>query len=247
MIDHPQSILDIFGERRIRRGRALDHDDLDAKNAGRLDLGIGCASPAVLGDDRFYTVRLQKRDFVFGRERPAGKDVVGRRNGERRLYRIDASDEIMVLGRGIGMEGFLSSDRQEDTARGVAERGDRLFDRGDAGPAVAVDRLPARTLEPEQRHGAILCRYPGVCGNAAGKGMGRIHEKVDFLTRKPGCKTARAAEASRSDRHGLRRRLDRAPGQGERDIEIGARGQAACEIAGLGRSAQYEDVSLVQT
>jgi hypothetical protein len=75
--------------------------------------------------------------------------------------------------------------------------------------------------------------------------MGRIDQQVDGLGQEMGPKPRRAAEAAGAHRHGLRRGVERAAGERQRDGKIGPAGKPARKAARLSRAAQYEDAFLV--
>ena len=75
--------------------------------------------------------------------------------------------------------------------------------------------------------------------------MGGVDEEIDGLAAKIGGKSLHAAETAAAHRHGLRRGIERAAGQRQRDGKVGPVGKAGRKVAGFARAAQYEDASLV--
>lgn len=244
MIDQPQRRLDGPGGGHPAAVAAVDHDHGKAERAGGGDLGVGRLAAAVLGDDHVDAMLAQQRDLILDGEGAAGEQVVGGR-GERRLDRVDAANEIMMLRGGVEMVGLLPSDREEDAQWRASERDDRLGKRGDARPAIPLDWLPSGALEPDQRRAGRLSGALGIGRNLPGEGVGSVDQKVDAVALKKGSESIGAPEAAGAHRHGLRRRIGGAAGERQRDVEIGPQRQPAREIAGLGGAAQNEDASLV--
>ena len=68
---------------RLRRFRPPHHDDVDAERPRRLDLGVGRASAAVLGDERLDPLVAHKLEFVVEREGAAGENQLAFRAGRQ--------------------------------------------------------------------------------------------------------------------------------------------------------------------
>ncbi len=245
MIDQPQRLLDSLRGGHPATVAAVDHDDRKAKRTGGGDLSVGRLATAVLGDDHVDAAVAQQRNLVLDGEGAAGKEIVDRGCGERRLNRIDAADEVMMLRSRIEVEGLLPADREEDAQRRASERNDRIGKRGDARPAIAFGRAPAGALEPDQRRAGCLGGALGVGRNLPREGVGGVDQKVDAVALKKGSQSIGAPESAGAHRHGLRRRIGGAAGKRQRDVEIGPQRQPTRQLAGFGGAAQNEDASLV--
>lgn len=245
MIDQPQRFLDRLGCGDVAILVAIDENHGQTKGAGRGDLGIGRLAAAVLGDDHIDLVSSQQRGFGFDGEGAAGEEILDRGRGQEWGDRVDAANEIVMLRGGIEVMGLLPTDREEDATGFRAKCCDGFLDRGDGRPAVAFDGVPANSFEPDQRRFGMIRRTFGIGGNLPGERMRRVDQQVYSI----GCKVVgqsfRAAEAAGTDGNRLGCRIDRAAGERQGYVEIGARGKPARQFACVPRAAQYEDASLV--
>ena len=245
MIDKPHRFLDRPGAVAVRRPLPLDQNDGKAEAARGGDLAVGGLAAGILADDHVDATLAQKRLLRLDGEGAAGEQVVDMGSGKRRIDGINAAHEIMVLRRGIESLRLLPADGEEHAARHIAQRRHGPGHRGNPRPAVALDLLPAEPFEPEERNARRRARRAGIGGNPPCKGMGRIDQQVDGLGQEMGLEPRRAAEAAGAHRDGLRRGVERAAGERQRDGKIGPAGKPAREAARLGRAAQYEDAFLV--
>ena len=245
MIGKPQRLFDRPGAMTIARRRPLDQKDGQAEDARGDDLAIGGVAAGILADDHIDAAIPQQRHLRLDGEGAVGEQVFHIGGIERRIDGIDAAHEIMVLRRGVEGLGLLPADGEKDAARLPAQRRHRLGDRGDARPAVAVRFLPAEAFQPEQGDAGRLACGVGIGGNLSCEGMGGVDEEIDGLAAKIGDKSLHAAETAAAHRHRLRRGIERAAGERQRDGEIGSYGKPGRKVPGLGRAAQYEDASLV--
>lgn len=245
MIGEPQRIFDRLGAVVVLHRRPLDQNDGQAEIARGDDLAMGGLAAGILADDDVDAVRLQQCHFRLDGEGAAGQEVVDMRRIERRIDGIDAAHQIVVLRGGVEGLRLLPSDGEEDAARLSAQRRHGVGNRGDARPAVALRFLPAEPFQPQQRDAGRLARRAGIGGNLLCKGMRGVDEEIDGLFAKMGNKPRHAAEAAGAHRHGLRRGIERAAGERQRDGKVGPFGKTSGKRAGLARAAQYEDASLV--
>ena len=232
-----------FAQRNV--GWTRDHDDRQLKRTRGGDLAVGRRTAGVFGNDDINAMGFEQALFSFHVERAAIEN--DRRAGGQfvRRNRIDAANDVAMPGISRERRDLLPADGEEHAARRIAQRRHGPGHRGNARPAVALDLLPAEPFEPEERNARRRARRAGIGGNPPCEGMGRIDQQVDGLRRKIGLEPRRAAEAAGAHRHGLRRGVERAAGERQRDGKIGPAGKPAREAARLGRAAQYEDAFLV--
>ncbi len=245
MTGEPLRFLGRSGAMPVIGRRPLDEHDGQAENARGDDLAVGGLAAGILADDHLDPLFAKKSDLVLHREGAAGQQVFDLRRIERRIDGIDAAHEIAVLRRGIEGLCLLPADGEEDAARVFPERCDGVGRRGDARPAVAVRFVPAMPLQSQKRNAGFKACGAGIGGNLPGEGMRGVDQEIDRLRAEIIDEARHTAEAAAAHRHGLRGGVDRAAGQRKRDGKIVAFRQARGEFAGFGRSAQYEDASLV--
>lgn len=244
MIDQPQRFLDSLCRGDAAISSAIDQGHWKPEGSGRGDLAVGGITAAIFGDDHVDAMFLQERDLVLYGEGTAGEEIFDRRRGQGRVDRIDAANEVVVLRSGVEMEGLLSADGEEHATRLGAKHFDGFPDRGDGRPAVAFDGLPPGPFEPDQRRFANVRRALGIGGNLPGERMGRVDQQVYSIACKVAGQPLRAAEAAGTDGDWLGGGIDRAAGERQGHVEIGALGEPARQFARFPRAAQNEDVSL---
>lgn len=245
MIGKPHRILDRLGVVAALAGGPLDEYDGEAENARGDDLSVGGVATGILADDDIDALLPQQVHFRLDGEGAAGKQILHARCLHRRIDRIDAAHEIMMLRRGVEGSRLLSADREEDAARLLAQCRNRLFDGGPADPAITLRFLPAAPFQPQQRNARSRACRMGIGRNLSREGMGGIDQEVNVLVVQIGRKPGHAAETAGAHGRRLWRWIDGAAGKRERDGKIGTAGKTAGKVAGFRRAAQYEDASLV--
>ena len=147
MIEPGHRVLDRLDRRHLRQHRPAQHDHRQAERARRRDLAVGRRAAAVLRDDDLDPMLLEQRAIVGFRERPAAGDIARMRHGERRIDRIDAAHEIMVLRRAGERRELLAAEREKDAARRVLRA--RAAAAGIS--ATSVQRSPATAIQGGRR------------------------------------------------------------------------------------------------
>jgi hypothetical protein len=226
---------------RIGRLGPAQHDDLDIERARRGDLSVGRDPAAVLGDHRINGVRAHQRAVIGGAERSAIGDIVDVRQRQRRLYRIDAADQIEMLRRRGQRRQFTAAERDKDVARVLAQSAHGIggIDRFD--PTIPGNRAPWRPPQCNQRHARLAGDSGSIGRNDIRIRVRRVDESVDPFLAKILGKTGNAAKAACSNRHRLRRRRLSAAGERHDDFKIGAFGQARGQFPRMRRAAEDKD------
>jgi len=245
MADCGERSLDIrhYNARRIGplASGAIDHDHRDAKRAGSLDLRMGRGTAGVFRDDHLDPVALQHVDLIGKRKGSTRRDVARIRNLKRRLYRIDAADQIAVLGRGFKGQEFLAAKRQKSVCADWTQCGDRFLDASNVQPMVAPPRDPSRARQSDKSDACHASSPYGIGGNARRIRVRRIHQQIepflDNITRQALC----AAKAADAHRDGLLDRVLRAARHGQQNSVAGFVGKLSSQNAGIRRAAENED------
>lgn len=224
---------------------ALDHDHLDTELARRRDLAIGRGAATVLGDDEVDAMLLEQVDLVRFRERTAGKNCGDVGQGERRRYRVDAANDVLVMRGLLEVERLLPADRQENATRRPTERGHGLGHALDARPAVSAFKFPGGTAERKNRRSGCFRRRGGIVRNTGCEGMRRIDQQRDVLRLQEGGKPFCAPETADAGRQQLRARVGGAAC--ERDGGIVARigRKTLGKLPRLGRAAEDQNARSV--
>ncbi len=241
MIDKAERVFDSLNRADIGRLLALDHDHCDTERAGGGDLAIGGGAAAVLGDDDVDLVLDQQLTFGGLLERTGRENVMRFGNVEPGCDGIDAADQVAVLRRTFEMKRLLSADGEEDTFRHGAKSADRVRDGANTRPAIARFLLPHGAAQSKKQNTGTACGDGGVVGDASGKGMGGIDQKIEISSLQKFGKSVAATEAAAAGRNGLHHRLGRASGQRKQAVAIGALSQRGGQLPRFGRAAKDQD------
>jgi len=245
MIEPVESVLDRFDRRHQRQYRAAQHDHRQAEGAGRGDLSIARLPAAVFCDDDLDAVLLEQRALVAFKERTSPDDIRGVGNCERRIDRIDAADEIMMLRRAHQRSELLAAERNKDPARRASDARGRIRDIAGFDPTIAIAADPWRAAQRQVRSMRALCRASGIVGNRRSIGMGCIDQRGDSFVRQIISKTLNTAKSADAHRHRLRRGRSCAAREREGHGKVGAGGELCCKLACLRRAAENQDASHV--
>jgi hypothetical protein len=241
MIDQRDGRRRIGRFRDVRLDRPFDQHDGQATKSRCGDFGVGCGTPAVLGDDHIDLVIVDEAEFTTLVEGTAAGDIMNRIERERWLDRIDASNQIDMMWCRLEGANLISTECQKDPARLGPQRVDSRVNGLYADPNIAFQLAPSRPAYGDD--GDI--RGTGSCGrirrNPRGIGMRRIDDQVYFLVVEECSESRRAAEAADTGRDGLLRRTAGTAGERQDQIEIGAAGKKTGKFARLGRAAQNKD------
>lgn len=240
MTDRAERFLDGFDRPHGRRGRTGDHEDFNTEMASRLDFRVGRRAAAILGNDRIDAVRGKKRGLAVHIEGAAVENISDVRNIERRGDGVDAANEIEMMCRRLGIVRLLTPDRQEDAAGDWPERGNCLGDVSARGPYVARPLDPFGPAKGKSRNSAKSCCGEGIGGDAGGKGMCRIDEKVKSSVAQKSRKALSSAETANTNRNRLDGRFFCAAGQRQQDVKPGILGEHLRQSTRFARSAQYQ-------
>ncbi len=227
--------------RNLRKPRTSDQDHVNAQRTGRDDLPVAGGAPTILCHDDLDTMLLQQRLLTCCLERPALRQVGGIGNRKPRLDRIDATNEIVVVGRGFERQELLPTKGQKYPARFFAQQYDRLGDAAHLGPSIIRLPLPRGTAERDHRHTCPLRRFRRIRRYSSGIGMCRVDQDGDLLVPKILRETFRSAKATHPNGNRVLDRSSGSTGKRELDSITWIARKAACKPAGFPRTAQNED------
>ena len=234
---------DIFGNVEFgpwwQRG-AGDQGDGQAKDAGGVEFGPGGGAPGILGHDPLDPVPAQEGEVAVEGERATCDLDMTIRQGWRSFGRIDEAEQVVVLRLcRKGREG-LAADGEEDALVRTVEGCDRGGSDRDIGPVVTRLRRPGWPGKRGERDAGLFRRHHRVSAHLSGEGMAGVDQVGDTVSAEPRGEALSTAEASGSDRQGVRQRCGHPAGKrnGCRDAAFGhCGGEQAC----LGRAAEYEE------
>lgn len=245
MADCGQRSLDIRHHDARRIGLWLSgtvyHDHRNAKRAGSFDFRIGRRTAGVFRDDDLDPGALQHVNLIGKRKGSTRRDVARIRNFKRRFYRIDAADQIAVLGRGFKGQELLSAKRQKCIFADGTQCGDRFLDASHVQPMVALPRHPSRARQFDHRHACYVSSPYGIGRNARRIRVRRIHQQIETFLGNIARQALSAAEAADAHRDGLLDRVLRAARHGQQNSVAGVVGKLSSQNAGIRRAAENED------
>jgi len=245
MIEPPHRVLDGLDGGHRGQSRTAQQDDGQAERARRCDLAVGRGPAAVPGDDEVDGVGRQQCSIVGLGERSTTGDVGCVRYRERRIDRLDAAYEIVVLRRLREGSDLAFAEREEDTAGRFAQRLDRRGGIGNLDPTVARARYPWRPAQRKQRHPRGCRRIRRIGRDDCGVRMRRIDKRVDAFDREIFAKALGATESARPHRHGVSGGRGGAARARDRYGHIGAFDETFRQPSRFRRAAENEDASHV--
>lgn len=242
MIDPCQHIADVMDGLRLWQGWPVDHEDGQAERPRRIDLRTRACASSIFGDDQVYAVGAHQGEITLQREGAAIHGQVMTRQRGRRIWRIDEAQQIMMLR--LGGEGFdmHAPERQHDAPGRPVERADSARNVRDMGPAVALPRLPFRTIEDQMSDLRLLRSRNGVGADRRGEGVGRVDQVGEPLRLQEYRQSSSAAKAAYAHRQRLRARVAGASGIAQHGA-LTALGKGLGEGARFGRAAKDQDVA----
>ncbi len=240
MADGGQGSIDVRDRLDICPHRTLDHQHPYSQTARRFNLRVGRRAAGVFGDDERNVIFTQQVDFISQREGPARRQVTGMRHRQRRLDRIDAADEIMVLRCGLEGQQFLTTEREESLGARVSKSSDSAFHIGHALPIIAGLSLPRRALQSDKWNIGQFCGLNGVCRDARRVRVGRIHQKIEPIFRDEVGQSFCTAKSAGAHRHRLLNRITGTAGHRQKQPVAGVFRQFSSQNTGIRRAAKNE-------
>ena len=240
MADGGQGSIDVRDRLGVCPHRALDHQHPYSQTARRFNLRVCRRAAGVFGDDERDVIFTQQVDFVFQSEGPARRNIPGMRHRQRRLNRIDATDQIMVLRCGLEGQQFLTAKREESVGGRISHSSNSAFHIGHALPVIPGLSLPRRTLQSDKRNIGRFCGLNSVCRDAGRVRVGRVHQKIEPIFCDEVGQSSRAAKAAGAHRHRLLNRITGAAGHRQKQPVAGVFRQFSSQNTGIRRATENE-------
>ncbi|SCX30041.1 hypothetical protein DSM25559_3472 [Agrobacterium rosae] len=240
MADGGQGSIDVRDRLGIWPHRTLDHQHPYAQPTRRLNLRIGRRAAGVFGDDERDVIFTQQVDFISQCEGPTRRKVKGMRYRQRWLNRVDATDEVMVLRRGLEGQQFLTTEREESGGACVSKSSNSAFHIGHALPVIASLSLPRRALQSDKRNIRYFCGLNGVCRDAGRVRVGRVHQKIEPVFRHEVGQSTCTAKAAGAHRHRLLNRVTGAACHRQKQPVAGIFRQFSSQNTGIRRATENE-------
>lgn len=221
--------------------RAVDHDHGQAKAARCGDLCNRTAAAGILGNDKVDPVVLHQRRIALCSERSPIDGHSAGGEGQRRVRRIDQSQNIVMLRVRRELGQMHPANSQKNAGRGSLQRGNRPCDVRCMGPEIAVLRLPRGAGQGNKRHTRLGTGGNRIAAHLCGKGMGGVDHMGDRfgfqIADQPGL-PAKSADAQ-WQRLAFGSRYAPREGQGRGQTQID---QPGAQCGGLGRAAKDQKV-----
>jgi hypothetical protein len=242
MIKPAHRLADGGYRRHVQRRRPSQQDNRYSQRARRSDLAIGRPAAAVLRHDHLNGVRGEKPAFLLFGEGSAIENIVSVRDGERRIYRINAANDVVVLGRRGEMRDFLAADREKHFSGLPSQRTRSLQHVSDLCPLIAGNRRPRWPAQGNQRCNGLLGRVQRMGRHRRCIRMGGVDQSADPMGAQVFNEAGCSAKPPRSSGHSLSQRRGRATGQRQSDRHVGTGGELLAQQSRLRGAAKNEDV-----
>jgi hypothetical protein len=241
MIEPRNCVLDGPDGRYLRQRWTAQQHDGNAERSRRRDLAVGRGPTAVLGDDHVDGVGDQQCPIVGLAERTTTGDIGCVRHRKRRINRLDAAHEIMMLWSSREDSNLALAECEKDVPRRFAECFHCRGDIGNFDPTVAGQRRPWRAPECEQGDARGRRGRGCIRGDDSRVGVRRVDESVDALVGEISRKAFDSAEAADPHWRGLRGGRSGAPGERDRYGEIHASDEMLRQAPRFSSAAENED------
>jgi hypothetical protein len=243
MIQPRHGIIDCMNRSNQWRRRPSQQDDRQLQRACGRYFAVGRLAAAVLGHQYLDSMAVHELALSRFGERSAVEQVLRRGNGQRRLDWIDASNQIVMLGRRRERCDFLPADRKQNVARFAAKSihgSERVIG---VVPTITGYRRPGWTAQRNNRCAALTCGLNGVSRHGCRIGVRGVDEGDDLVVTQIPHQAFGAAESPTSRRHRLGMGIAGDAGQGQCHGDFGARSQRLPQLPRFSRAPQYQDVS----
>jgi len=242
MIEPGDRVFDSRNGRRLGCGRPAQHEHADTEGARGGNLAVGGRAAAVLGNDDFDCMRRHQRAVIAFAERTARGNVSHMRQRQRRIDRVDAADEVVVLRRLIECRKPIAADRDENATGHLAQRAHCLAYVADFRPSIAGNGNPGRPAQHHERYIDLSCGRGGVPRDYARVRMRGVDQRAHFFAQEMVGKTVASAKAADSNRDRVFDRNRRAAGERQRHFQAAAPYQAFAQYARFRGAAENEDL-----
>lgn len=225
------------------RGRgAIDHDHRQAEAARGGDLGHRPTAPGILRYNQLHPMALHQRAIIPFAEGAALHQNGGFGQGCGRLWGVNKTQDIVVLGR-AGKRGEVHSpDGQHHPHRRVGgQRGGGAWDVGHGLPAIPALGLPRRAGEGEKRCAGLSAGHGGVGAHLGGKRVGGVDHMAYTPALNMACQPPGAAKPPHTYRQGLTAWPGNPPCQRNGCFHAKI-GKALAQCGGLLGAAENEEV-----
>jgi len=241
MIEPSKGVLDGVYARCIGSRRPAHHNDLNAECARCGDLAMGRAAAAVLRYEDFDLVMRHERTVAGFAERAARRDVCHVRQRQRRIHRIDAADQIMVLRCCRERRELFAADGDKHVSALLSDGVNRRPHVADFGPAISSHGTPWRPAKRHKLHRGFARRCRSAVRNDICVGMRSIDQRVDSLRREMMSQALRTAETAYADRHRMCNRQRGAACERQSHVKAAALSKPFGQLPCFRRTAEDKD------
>ena len=226
--------------RQFRRPAQEHHGD--AERACRSDLAVGREAAAVLRDHDINRMREEQHPLLLLFEGTSGENVARVRNRQRRIHRIDASNQIVVLGRRSEVRDLLAAQREEHVLGLDAQGADGLVGIENFGPPITGDGAPWRPAQRNHRGFRLRGGAERMSRDRRRIRMSRINQCVDRIVAQILRESGDPAEAAAPYGYSLSRGRGGAARQRQGRRDVGAGRKVLPDLSRLRRASKNEDM-----
>jgi hypothetical protein len=226
--------------RQFRRPVQQHHGD--AERARGNDLAVSREAAAVLRDHDIDRMCDEQRPLLFLFEGTSAENVARMRNRQRRIHRIDASNQIVVLGRRSEVRDLLPAQREEHVLGLDAQGAHGLVGIENFGPPITGDGAPWRPAQRNHRGFGLRGGAERMSRDRRRIRMSRINQCDDRIVAEILRESSDPAEAAAPYGYCLSQRRGGAARQRQGRRDIGAGREVLPDLSGLRRTSKNEDM-----
>jgi hypothetical protein len=241
MIEPGNSLGDRCNGWAIRQWRSLEHEYGDTERSGRGYLAVRSLATAVLRDDRIDGKRFQQLAVSGLGKRPTREDVVRMRHFQRRIHRINTSNEVMMLWGAVEWNQLLPSDCEEHAPRAAAQCTHSALRARNLHPEITGCGRPRGSAQAEDGRRGLRGSHRRIGGNRFSIRMRSVDQEVDAVGTQVFCEACGAPKPADPHGHSLSGRCYGPAGQGYRRVKL-ATAQRGGQLASLRSTPQDQDV-----
>lgn len=237
-IHHP---LHRFNDLALWQQWPVNHDDRDSQPPRSQQLGLCAAATSIFGDNSGNLVGLQQLQIAAFRKGSPRDHQGGAAQWQRHCRRINQPQQIMVLWLTFEIGQVLATNGKENPTRGAGKGRCRSRNVRNAGPVVALPRLPCGPLQRDQGGAGFSGSLCGVVAHLCRKRVGRVDQMGELFTGQIGGQPCHPAKSADSDRDRLGSGVGHATSIGQRRWQTGIMNRPG-QQASFGRAAKDQDV-----
>jgi len=217
-----------------RQHGTTNHDDRQTKSAGSNKLGSSRFGTSIFRDEHGYRIVFHKRHFTGNGKWRTGEEKRHLPRQGRRLWRINAAQDIVMLRSTLKRSEVLPTRRQKDVLGGISKRRCSFINARNMRPSISRTFRPGWTVYSKQGNTAGGTCHRSMVAHLGRKRVCGIHNSPYALSPQKITQSVHAAEPANSDRSVWQNRIFSYSGKGKNGLITLMRAKLLSQLAGLG-------------